>query len=149
MWLTKNDVAFFNFSASLYGHVDEFATLACESLFLIILLKKFHVFLWLLPMLYLPPLPAGGAATVAIVAAASATPTTISHWRFKLLSLPLHQQHKTSLCPSPITMDLRRWLILKDLYVSLFLRFVSSGSINNIKRFKYFSIVFKYLNDFK
>ena len=35
-------MAFFNFSVSLYGnsHVDEFATLACESLFLIILLKK-------------------------------------------------------------------------------------------------------------
>ena len=30
------------------------------------------------------------------------------------------------------------WLILKDLYVSLFLRFVSNGSINNIKRFKYY-----------
>ena len=55
---------------------------------------------------YLPPLQAGGAVIVATIAATSATPTTISHWRFKLLSLPLHQQHKTSLCPSPITTDL-------------------------------------------
>ncbi|XP_075649672.1 uncharacterized protein LOC142620141 [Castanea sativa] len=49
---------------------------------------------------------ASGAVTIASVATALATPTTISYWRFKLLSLPLHQQHKTSLCPSPITTDL-------------------------------------------
>ena len=74
-------MAFFNFSVSLCdnSHVDEFARLACKSLLKKKKKKNSTCVPVTSPTLYSPPLPTGGAVTVATVAAASATATSINH----------------------------------------------------------------------
>ena len=114
--------------------ICQVSNLACESLLLLFLffLKHFQasclfpvttqsfiflIFQWVLP-LSLPLLP--------LLATLPSNP--------KWLSSPPHQPSKSPLCCLPISIDLQQWLISKDVYVYLFLSFVSDGFITIINR---------------